>query len=332
VGDLRDPAPPVDLRRFARIVRARRCRAAASFAGVQALLVAALPCLFAAWLVPSWAAKVAAGWLLLGGLAAGRAAVQAWSMRDAALLRGAADTPAEQQLLAEVGDELATWLERPVDAAPMRAWLGADVQNKLPQVSDRAYQRLGRRRHGRIAWLVPLLALLLVVAAWLTDWLSPPWPGVLGGRRTEPTAGDGAGDREAGGEARRPGGDQPIAGVRPSPPGPPPPPSPSETPPPTTEPPAPLLDLPTQQRFVVPEFVGDGPTRRARMHAAEVEQGRSGSAATADGAGGVVQVPPPSPREQFARAAERALASRHVPPAEQAIVRRFFDALQQAAR
>ncbi len=332
MGDLRDPAPPVDLRHFARVVRARRCRAAASFAGVQALLGAALPCLLAVWLVPSWVTPIVAGWLLLGGLAAGRAAAQAWSLADASLLRGAADTPAEQQLLAELGDELATWLERPVDAAPMRAWLGADVQHKLPQVSPGVYQRLGRRRHGRIAWLVPLLALLLLVAAWLTNLLSPPWPGVLGGRQTEPTAGDGKGDRPHRGQTARPGDGQPIAGPRPPSQQPPPPsPSPSE-PPPTTEPPAPLLDLPTQQRFVVPEFVGDGPTRRARMHAAEVEQGSAGTTAAADGRGEAVGVPPPSPREQFERAAERALASRHVPPAEQAIVRRFFDALQQAAK
>ncbi|MCB9878378.1 MAG: hypothetical protein H6835_12335 [Planctomycetes bacterium] len=108
---------------------------------------------------------------------------------------------------------------------------------------------------------------------------------------------------------------------------------PPPAPPPLAE--APLLELPEQQRFVVPEFIDDGPTRRARMRAAEIEADGGGAASPrAPRTGGEQQAPePPAAREQrFEHAAEQALRSRHVPDAERAIVRRFFDKLQQQGR
>jgi hypothetical protein len=104
--------------------------------------------------------------------------------------------------------------------------------------------------------------------------------------------------------------------------------------PPEPEPPAPLLELPEQRRFVVPDFIGDGPTRKARVRAAEIErEGGAGRHAPPAQQRGGDQPSPTAPEpaaESFERAAEAALQSRHVPPAERPMVRRFFERLREA--
>ena len=94
----------------------------------------------------------------------------------------------------------------------------------------------------------------------------------------------------------------------------------------------PLVEAPVDQRFVLPDFIGDGPTRRQRMHVAELEQQQPGGAARPQArqqaAGSRPRRPRPTSAE-FERAAERAMRSRYVPERERAIVRRFFDALQK---
>ena len=101
--------------------------------------------------------------------------------------------------------------------------------------------------------------------------------------------------------------------------------------------PAPLLDLPKDHRFVVPEFIGEGPTQRVRVHAAEV--GGSGGDGGGSQAGGQRRAaaerpekPPEPDAETFRRAEEAARAARHVPAAERPIVRRFFELLREAAK
>jgi len=191
---------------------------------------------------------------------------------------------------------------------------------------------------------VPIVILLLL--AWLlSEWLAPPWPGVLGGRPSVdgPAAGDGAGSSSGGGGSAvpSPGGDEEPESKDPqqkpppesTPPPQPQPPQPTESPDPVTpEAPAPLLDLPAQQRFIVPEFVGDGPTRRVRMHAAELERAGTTAPGASGTSGGEGAVPPPRSREEFERAAEAAQRSRHVPAEERPMVRRYFELLRQAAK
>ncbi len=326
-----------DLLAFARRVRRRHVRAAVGQAGLRVLLTLAVPCILVAWLVTSWRTPIALGLLTWTLVAAGLAAWRASRMADAALLRLPDDEAIEDPVaLAELGDELATWLEgRRLAGSSMHAWLAQDVRKKLPRLESIAVTAAGRRSVGGALWLLPM-ALLLLLAWWLTNLLSPPWPGVLGGRTTEPnpSRGQGPGD----GSTDQPtAANQPPSSSTPKPrpeprtPPPPPPPTPQNEPV-RPEAPAPVLELPSQQHFVVPEFVGDGPTRRARMHAAEIEQGApAGSSTASTSERSPLPIAPPS-QEQFARAAEAALASRHVPLPEQAIVRSYFDALQKAAK
>lgn len=341
MGEPSNEANPgeADLVAFAQRLRHQHVRGAVVDAVLRVVLALALPCLLTAWLLP--ASRLPIG-VAVGGLAAllgGAAALRARRVADASLLRVAdVDVGDDPRLLAELGDELATWLEaRPQAAAPMRRWLAQDVRRRLPALPTTTVAAIGRRRLGGLAWIVPIV-LLLLIAWFLANLLSPPWPGAVGGRQDHPAPGSGDGgggaDGRGGGAGRS---DQQPASEKPPSEKPdrrdPPPPQANEAPTPKPEPPAPLLELPPQERFVVPEFLGDGPTRRARMHAAEVEEGAPAGAAAAQRAGEAPQaeVPPPLP-EQFARAAEAAVASRHVPPAEQPMVRRFFDALQKAAK
>jgi hypothetical protein len=223
----------------------------------------------------------------------------------------------------------------------MVQWLGRDVEARLPGLPADAIAGAGRRGLGRWRRLVPFVGLLLLV--WLVaEWLAPPWPGVLSGRARDlpgPAAsgpGDGSGGGNGGGGIEQPqspdpqpdeGKQQPAAAQPQEPPGPAPT-------PPEPEAPAPLLELPEQQRFVVPEFVGDGPTRRARVHAAEVERSGAVSRPRPTGAGGNDESPSPPPptAESFERAAEAAQRARHVPDEERPMVRRFFELLREAAK
>lgn len=331
-----------DLHAFVKVVRARHGRAAARHAALQVGLGCTLPAIALAWVWPAgtW-------WVLLAVAAA--ASLAASARRAAARSRSAlallvpsdgevADDPRTRRQLAELGDELATWLEpHGPEHATMRSWLAQDVRGKLPQLAPATFANLGRPRLGRLLWCLPL-ALLLLFAWFLIDLLSPPWPGVLGGRTTTSNAGSGGGTGREG-DARGGGGGEQRAPPEPAPAiakagsaPPPPPDSPEPSPPPPPAEPAPLLDLPTQHRFLVPEFVGDGPTRRVRMHAAEVETGSLGAAAPQETGPGRDQPPPPPSRQDFARAAEEAQRARHVPAAERPMVARFFQALREAAK
>ncbi|HEX5050205.1 MAG TPA: hypothetical protein VFZ65_00405 [Planctomycetota bacterium] len=340
--------PAERLLAFAVRLRRLRGRGAAASAAMRGALVLAVPCIVVTWIAPvPGLATVAAAFGLLA-IAAARAAWRAARIADARLLRAEAGAGA-----AVVGDELATWLEchrRASAGSPMASWLGREIEQRLPDLPPQLFAALARPRLGRWRRLVPFVALLLF--AWLLSlWLWPTWPGALGGRATDdvPAAGSGGGTGGGGGEAGSGAGgagspdpaqkapDAPPAperqprGALPPPP-PPPPNAAEETPPP--EPPAPLLELPEQQRFIVPEFLGDGPTRRARMHAAQLEQGGVAPESPANaGTGGGLLPPPPVPtREQFERAAEQALQARHVPAEEQPMVRHFFELLREAAR
>ena len=343
-----DPGAGEDLAAFAAGLRRRRVRTAARDGALRAVLTLAVPVVALAWAAPAVRLPLALG---VAGVALASATASAWRagrITDAGLLDDAeaaddAFADASPQLLAEVGDELATWLERRgKPARGMTAWLEADVRAKLPRLPARAVAAVGRRRLGGLLWAVPL-ALLLLLAWFVADLLAPPWQGAFGGSGAGAAAGGGggAGGDGAGGEGKADGGEQPEPRDAPpaprdggAPPPPPPPPTDAgEQPDAPPAEPAPLLELPPQQRFIVPDFVGDGPTRRARMRAVEVEQGaptaptpRSASAEELS-----QQLPPPRP-ETFQRAAEQAQAARHVPPAEQPFVRRYFDKLQQAGK
>jgi hypothetical protein len=335
-----------DLEAFAAALRRRRVRAAAVDAAVRVVLAFAVPGLALAWLLPAWRAGLAVFALLAVAVAAAAAVRRAGRTPDAELLAGdevaaaAAGGAASPRLLAEVGDELATWLERRgarTDA--MTAWLEADVRSKLPALPPRAVAAVGRRRLGGLLWALPL-ALLLLLAWIVADLLSPPWSGVLGGRSNAPSLGGGAGGGSGQGEGRGDGEPSPAPpdeGQRPPADDavPPPPPQGQDQPPfdGAPEEPAPLLELPAQQRFVVPDFVGDGPTRRAKVRAVEIEQGApQAPAPTAVGGADLRPELPPMRPETFARAAEQALGARHVPAAERPFVQRYFDRLQQAGK
>lgn len=332
-------ASPQRLLQFAQQLRSHHARAGAAEAALRLGLPLAVLLLAVGWTAPSLAMGWATATTLAVVVAAWRGARRGRSRADAALLvlgdgesLGDGETAVgDAAALARVGDELATWLEaqRTQRASPMVDWLAHDVLRQLPRLRPETMQRLGRRPLGGLLWLLPLLLILLI--AWLlATWLEPPWPGVLGGAAVPPppssAAGgsNGAGGSGAGSEPQerppRPRDERAPSDA-------PPPAEQSPPPPPPSEPP-PLLELPEQQKFLVPEFVGDGPTKRVRMRAAEVEDGPPPGQANAGQA--TREAPPAPPPQTFQRAAEEALRSRHVPPAEQAIVRRYFEALRAA--
>lgn len=365
VGDTHGE-PAARLLAFAGRLRRQHVRAAAQGALVRTLLILGGPWILAAWFAPAVRVPVAIVALVVALTAVFTAAWRAHRTAESGLLR-AEPGAAGAGVLDLVGCELATWLEQrrqPGHDQPMVQWLGRDVAGRLPTLPKTTVAAVGRRRLGRLRRLVPVVLVLLL--CWLlAEWLMPPWPGVLGGggasgahSATGSGSGSGSGDPSGtGGGAGR----QSTASDQPMPPEPQPepqpepapsvpeprdepPPQPRQPPPPQPETPAPdvvpaapapLLQLPEQQRFVVPEFVGDGPTRRVRMHAAEVE--RAGGApppppSTGAGGSGELQAPPPLRPETFERAAEAASRARHVPAEERPMVRRFFELLQQRAR
>lgn len=334
-------ASPQRLLQFAQQLRSQHARAGAAAAGLRLGLPLAVLLLVVAWVAPSVAVWWASATAVTVAVAAWRGASRGRSRADAALLvlgdgeatEDADVTAVDAAALARVGDELATWLEaqRTQRASPMVDWLAHDVLRQLPTLQPAAVQRLGRRPLGGLLWLLPLLLILLI--AWLLAvWLEPPWPGVLGGAVVPPPpsaaagGGNGASGPGGGSEPQEPP-PRPRDERRPNDAPPPPAEPPAPPPPPPSEPP-PLLELPGRQELIVPEFVGEGPTKRVRMRAAEVEDGPPpGQANTGQS---TQDAPPAPPPQTFQRAAEEALRARHVPPAEQAIVRRYFEALRAA--
>ncbi|HEU4417454.1 MAG TPA: hypothetical protein VFT55_00870, partial [Planctomycetota bacterium] len=204
-GGLDAASPDGRLLAFAAHLRRLRVRRAALGAMGRSLLLVAGPAIVVAWLVPEvrWPVAIALASLALA--AALFAGLRTLGVTDAALLRtGAGSSPHGLDVL---GDELATWLEchrRARADVPMARWLGEDVAAKLPALTPVVAQ-IGRSGLGRRRWLVPVVILLLL--AWLlTEWLAPPWPGVLGGRPSvdgPPEAG-GAGASGAGSGAAVP--------------------------------------------------------------------------------------------------------------------------------
>jgi hypothetical protein len=328
------------LRDFARRLQGLHQRRAAGHAAASALLVGAIPAIVALILLPSHRV-VTLAWLgVFTAIVAVHAALRARRIAGPALL-GAVDGTTG---LEAFGDELATWLEFEPEAArdAMVPWLGRLVETQVPQLPPAALQRVGRRRFGRLRHLLPAIVLLLL--AWLLlEWIQPPWPGVLGGKPEPTRAAPGPGDAAA--SAAGPGAVRsmpdttppPPQGQRPDAPAPPPS-SPNGEPPPPPAAPAPLLDLPTHLHFTVPEHIGDGPTRKVSMHAAEqpepagVAPPRPPQPTAAGGETQELPAPPPPSAASFERAAEAALRARHVPKEEQPMVRRFFELLQKAGR
>lgn len=333
-------------------------------------LLLALPLLLLAWLWPDVLRQgliVCLAILLPTMLLA---AVRAWwhsrkifsALRHSLSSGGSAGTGGE---IAALHDELLTWLEiddlqasaaaeaSSDDRASMLRWLEQDVQQRLAPHRKRAFAAVARPRLGRWRWLLPVVLLLLLI--WLVAlWIAPPWSGVTGGLANQPETGndDGQGGSGSAGDSKPEGrpppvgakgeepqpppeqepGEQPGDQPEPQPAAPTPEPEPNEAPTNPDEVP-PLIDLPDDQRFVVPEFIGDGPTRRARMHAAELEeQANAGAAQPSSSAQAADPDQPKRPEPDFERAAEAALRSRHVPPAERAMVRRFFEKLRQKAK
>lgn len=328
---------------FADRVRGLHVRRAAVHAALRTLLVLVPLAIVAAWLLPTHRLINATIVVFAALVAATVAGLRARAVADAALLRVRDGSGVAGLDL--VGDELATWLEwQPREAGgAMVGWLGRAVEAQLPSLPASALQAVGRRPFGRLLYLLPV-ALLLLLAWWLLEWFQPPWVGALGGRRQPepPPAASGPGQNQ-GSSSPSPSGGDPSASTQKRPdrssgasPPPPPSPKPEPEPPPKPEPPAPLIDLPGNQHFVLPEHIDDGPTRKMRMHAAELPEPEAGNAAppppTATAGTGQVPPPPPPSRETFERAAEQAQRSRHVPAEEQPMVRRFFELLQKAAR
>lgn len=354
------------LRQFATALRWRHVLGRTCSAAVRWGLLLGVPIVLIAWLLPGWllaALKVALCVLLPLVLFA---ACSAWwrGRRVLAALRDSVLTSAPDSSVAGAAvatgllhDELATWLEYD-DArsreevvgskAAMLRWLEQDVHLRLAPHRKRALAAISRPTLGRWRWLLP--ALLLLVLLWLLAlWLAPPWTGAVGGRPNQPTSGDSQGEGGTGGGAADPQpGDQATSGS--GSPDKPQPEQPVEDPPdpvtpdpvssesgkpqpedPEPVPAPPMLDLGSDSRLVLPDFIGDGPTRRALMHTAELEQERAGvrppNSAGSDGQRRPDETPPQQP--EFERAAERAQRARHVPTKERAMVRRFFDKLRQ---
>jgi len=343
-------APGDALRRFAAGLRWRHVCGRASSSALRALLALSVPAVLLVWWTPSltWSVVIAASVVFVPVVA--WSALRAWwrSRRVLAAFGESLAQPGSE--LAGVRDELVTWLEFDGrgETGGMLQWLERDVRERLRPHERAALAAVARPSIGRWRWLVPVL--LLVLLAWLLSaWLQPPWPGALGGAPDQ-ASGDGQGngkdgggapdEREQGGDPQRgddEASDEPPQRELPERPeeAPPPPLPPQDEREAQTEAPAPLLELPEQRRFVLPEYIGDGPTRRARMRAAELEQQVGGGAPTASRQrGGDERAPePPKPEpETFERAAEQALRARHVPEHERAIVRRFFEKLQQAGK
>jgi hypothetical protein len=227
-------------------------------------------------------------------------------------------------------DELRTWVERDAVGAAgsaMASWLADDLANAIDVAPARSL-RPPRRAITWLRYFVPILVVLLL-AHWLLPDLSVPTPGLLGGgHRPQGGQGPGGGSDEqgrSGGAPEKPGSAPPL-------PKPPPTPDPEPPPPPPPAVPAPMLDLPSLPTAVVPQFIGDGASRRALAQVALLPAGGNGSASDAQRGGDAVAAPSPPPAVQFAAAAERALQSRHVPPEEQAVVKRYFALLKQESK
>lgn len=271
---------------------------------------------------PTAAAWAALGLTLWLGAVALQVARRQRQARRAAVL-------AWRRLGVAQADLLLAWEEadaRGGGGQPMVRWLSEDLSRYVASLPAAALPRFSPARLGRLRYLVPLCMGLLLALL-----LQPEfgyWP--AGVQSSGGAAGVGGGGA---------GGDGGQGGASP--------PDPESPPKPRVEeqPPAPMPDAGVDRSVVAPEFVGDGPSRRALAERALVGMGDqsdpAGAQAGADAAasqtsGGVgadgSSLALPSERlspEDFARAEERARASRRIPPRERAVVREFFRRLQE---
>lgn len=343
------------LRRFATGLRRRFVLGHGLGAGLRAGVWLTLPLLGVAWLAPFIlepcivAAAVAVTLSVTIGVMRAR-----WRSRRllASLQRDAGGDADADRLF---HDELLTWLEwdRKASRAPASArradmirWLEADVYERLQPRRQGVQRAMLRGGLGR--WRLLAAVLLALALAWLLGlWFQPPWSGAVGGKPAAPTSTE---EPDDGGSAqpddqdeaqelpRGAGADEPVEQEVPEIPEQPAPvipegddAEPEEAP--VEEPP--LVDAPDDRRFILPDFIGDGPTRRERMHVAELEQPSASSGARAERAQAAgAERPRPSPPAalEFERAAEKAARSRHVPDRERSMVRRFFQELQKRGR
>ncbi len=301
-------------------VRRARWRAAATSGLATALSLAVLAIvtyLVARLLLPHGQPPIAP-WLIalsLGALVAIGSAAAMWRQRVRI---------ADLDVRAGLAEGLTTyWQHRRGEGTAMRAWLAREVAARLRQLPlARAVGATGRRALRRLAYLVPLLiALLLLLLVWPFGLRSGDR---LGTQAPSPAAGAGDGP----GDSTPP---PPVGAEKPTP-------SPESGAPPPRDDDAPgdgpavptrPLHLPVREEFVVPAFLGEGPTTKGQGHEVteEVTPPSAGKVGTTGGAD-----TQEAPAVTFQRAMERALRARHVPAAERRMVERYFRALAEGGK
>jgi hypothetical protein len=219
-------------------------------------------------------------------------------------------------------------------------WLEEDLEGRLAAIPEADTAKLWRRPLGRLRYLLPLLVLLLLLRELAPLPLRPADEG-------PPMADSGGGGNQGPGEPPQ-GGDpsEPEPQQQPQPeqqPVPPPDPPPPEPPPEAQEQPPDPLDLVTPppledvteiDEFVVPQFIGEGETRKQMTKLALIEEGGAGGPPPPKPPRAEANQAPPDPRalDDYEKAHERALRARHVPPNERGFVKAYFDALLEAMR
>lgn len=303
-----------------RHVRRVRWRGALAAGLVAAALTAA--CVVAGWLLSMRLGTGAARAVLLALCALGALLVAA------ELWRGRASLAAIDAQAGLDGGLRTYWPLRRAPRSAMAAWLEARLARQLAAAPvARAFARGARRTARRLLPLVPLLLLLLLLLWILPAGLGSGSRGGVEGAPGRGEAGAASAEGRSGREAEDAGERASVREARP--------------PPPRTPPDAPReqnpdgaagegvasrpIELPVRESFVVPVFVGDGPSREGEAREAVQEVGATPERAPRT-EGGPPAAPEPT-KEEFARAAERAATARHVPQAERPIVRRYFENL-----
>lgn len=237
-------------------------------------------------------------------------------------------------------DDLATWssADATTRESVMFGWLTRRLDLSLQALPIERVRAVSRVSLGRLRYLLPLVILLLLLR--LLAPLLPPLPeGVV---ELPKAAGAGSGSRGGGdsGQAQGQGASAPrpaeSEGLQQEEPTQPAQEQQSDAQEPPREeselPPEPLIEGVEQDRsFLMPGFVGAGESHPGQAPAGGLDQ----TAPQARGARRPEQADKPADplaAEQFERALERALRSRHVPAAERPFVRRYFEALLRGGR
>ncbi len=229
-------------------------------------------------------------------------------------------------------DALRTWTGG-VALGPMRDWLERDLGARIAGLSPSRQWKPVRQRLRPLRVLVPLLLALIILRSLAPDGdLNAGLGGGGGG-----AAGGAAGGTTSSDDPPESPPDSPDTPPQDDPPPPPPDDHPEDPPPDEPDPPGAPEDLiderPNQDEFVLPHFVGDGPSRTEQAHVADVGSGGTKPPPTQrDPTGQPNEDPPPPEIAEFDRAAERALRSRHVREDERDTVRRYFELLRKRGR